>query len=137
MCIILDNVAISVLRRPLEGNNKWRVSYLSGLSFAENKRDFPCCSLTESDILPLINLASVQQHRLLHTWYAKTLHSHIPIRTFKSQRSLKMELEQNPTFVSRIKKWLGLSSNLHVVRDITIAQFRVDHFILIDFILSL
>ncbi|XP_012230765.1 ATP-dependent zinc metalloprotease YME1L [Linepithema humile] len=114
VCVILDDITISVFRRPLE-ENKWRVSYLSGLSFAENKRDFPCSSLTEPVILPVINLASSrQQHRLLHTWYAKTLHNHMPIRTFKSQRSLKMELEQNPTLVSRIKKWLGLSSNLNV-----------------------
>lgn len=113
--VILDNIAISVFRRPLEENNKWRVSYLSGLSFAENKRGFPCSSLTDSVILPVINLTSKQQHRLLHTWYAKMLHNYMPIRTFKSQRSLKMELEQNPTFMSRVKKWLGMSSNLHVV----------------------
>lgn len=125
VCVILDNITISVLGRPLEENNKWRVSYLSGLSFAENKRDFPCSSLTEPVILPVINLTSRQQHRLLHTWYAKTLHNHMPIRTFKSQRSLKMELEQNPTLTSRIKKWLGLSSNLNVVRHIYSNNFTI------------
>jgi len=112
---MLDNVAISVFRRPLEENNKWRVSYLSGLNFAENKRDFPCSSFTEPIILPVIYLASKQQHRLLHTWYGKKLHNYMPIRTFKSQRNIKIELEQNPPFMSRIKKWLGLSSNIQVV----------------------
>lgn len=114
MSIILDDIAFSVFRRPMEKNNKWRVSYLSGLSFAENKRDFPCSSLTEPIILPVINLTSEQQHRLLHTWYAKTLHNHMSIRMIQTQRSLKMELEQNPTLTSKIKKWLGLSSNLNV-----------------------
>ncbi|KAM0735848.1 ATP-dependent zinc metalloprotease YME1L [Formica fusca] len=112
--VMLDDLAISVFRRSLEENNKWKVSYLSGLSFADNKRGFPYSSMTEPIILPVIHLASKQHCRLLHTWYAKALQNHIPIRTFKSQRSIKLELEQNPTFMSRIKKWLGLSSNLHV-----------------------
>lgn len=116
--VMLDDLAISVFRRSLEENNKWKVSYLSGLSFADNKRGFPYSSMTEPIILPVIHLASKQHCRLLHTWYAKALQNHIPIRTFKSQRSIKLELEQNPTFMSRIKKWLGLSSNLHVVRYI-------------------
>ncbi|CAL1678113.1 unnamed protein product [Lasius platythorax] len=114
VCVILDDLAISVFRRSLEENNKWKVSYISGLSFADNKRGFLCSTLTEPIILPVIHLTSKQQCRLLHTWYAKALQNHMPIRTFKSQRSIKMELEENPTFMSRIKKWLGLSSNLHV-----------------------
>ncbi|XP_011873836.1 PREDICTED: ATP-dependent zinc metalloprotease YME1 homolog isoform X2 [Vollenhovia emeryi] len=114
VCLMLDNVAVSVLREPLEKNNKWKVSYLSGLSFAENKRDFPCSLFTEPIILPVIHLANRQQHRLLHTWYSKKLHSHMPIRTFKSQRNIKMELEQNPPFMNRIKKWLGLSPNVQM-----------------------
>ncbi|KAG5313567.1 YME1 metalloprotease, partial [Pseudoatta argentina] len=114
VCLILDSVAISVFRRPLEENNKWRVSYLSGLSFAENKRDFPCSMFTKPIILPVVHLATKQQHRLLHTWYGKKLHNHMPIRTFKSQRTVKMELEQNPPFMSRIKKWFGLSSNIRM-----------------------
>ncbi|KAL0126043.1 hypothetical protein PUN28_004855 [Cardiocondyla obscurior] len=113
VCLMLDNVAISLFRRPLE-ENKWKVSYLSGLSFAENKRDFPCSSFTEPIILPVIHLASEQQHRLLHTWYSKKLYNHMPIRTFKSQRNIKLELEQNPPLINRIKKWLGLSSNIQM-----------------------
>lgn len=120
MCLMLDNVAISVFRRSLEENNKWKVSYLSGLSFAENKRDFPCSSFTEPIILPIVHVVPKQQHRLLHTWYGKKLHNHMSIRTFKSQRNIKMELEQNPPFMNRIKKWLGLSSNMQVVRHIYI-----------------
>ncbi|KAL6439837.1 hypothetical protein ACFW04_004099 [Cataglyphis niger] len=111
--VMLDDLAVSIFRRSLEENNKWKVSYLSGLSFADNKRGFPY-SLTEPIALPVIHLASKQHYRLLQTWYDKALQNHIPVRTFKSQRSIKMELEQNPTFISRIKKWLGLSSNLHV-----------------------
>lgn len=114
VCLMLDNVAVSVFRRPLEKNNKWRVSYLSGLSFAENKRDFPCSAFTEPIILPVVHLASKQQQRLLHTWYGKKLHNHMPIRTFKSQRNLKMELNQHPPFMNRLKKWLGLSSNIQM-----------------------
>lgn len=115
MCIMLDNVALSLFRKPLKENNKWRVSYLSGLNFTENKRGFPYYSLKEPIILPVTYLAS-KQRRLLHTWYAKMPHSsNTQIRTFKSQRSIKMELEQNPTLMSKIKKWLGLSSNLHAV----------------------
>lgn len=113
--VMLDNIAINVLRRPLKENNKWRVSYISGLNFAENKQGFPCYSLTGPIILPVVHLASKQQCRLLHTWYTKTSHDYnMQIRTFKSQRSIKTELEQNPTLISRVKKWLGLSSNLHV-----------------------
>lgn len=113
---MLDNIAVNVLKRPLKENNKWRVSYLSGLNFAENKRDFPYYSLKDPIILPVIHVPLKQQRRLLRTWYAKTPHDYnMQIRTFKSQRSIKMELEQNPTLISRIKKWLGLSSNLHVV----------------------
>lgn len=115
VCVILDHIIVNVCRRSLEENNKWKVSYLSGLSFTENKRGFPCCSLTEPIILPVLHLTR-PQHRLLHTWYTKTSYNHnMQIRKFKSQRSIKMELEQNPTFMSRLKGWLGLSSNLHSV----------------------
>ncbi|XP_072755645.1 ATP-dependent zinc metalloprotease YME1L isoform X1 [Anoplolepis gracilipes] len=112
VCVMLDDLAIGIFRRSLE-ENKWKVSYVSGLSFADNKRGFPYSSITEPIILPVIHLTSKQHCRLLHTWYAKALQNHMPIRTFKSQRSIKLELDQNPTFMSRIKKWLGLSSNLH------------------------
>lgn len=119
MCVMLDNVALSLkktCRKPLEENNKWRMSYLSGLSFTENKQGFPYHSPKEPIILPVTHLAS-KQRRLLHMWYAKTPHSsNMQIRTFKSQRNIKMELERNPTLMSRIKKWLGLSSALHVVQ---------------------
>ncbi|EFN70595.1 Protein YME1-like protein [Camponotus floridanus] len=114
VCVMLDDLAMSIFKRSLEENNKWKVSYLSGLSFADNKRGFPYSSLTEPISLPVIHLASKQHHRLLYTWYTKALQNHMPIRTFKSQRSIKLELQQNPTFMNRIKKWLGLSSNLHV-----------------------
>ncbi|XP_025988099.1 ATP-dependent zinc metalloprotease YME1L [Solenopsis invicta] len=113
-CLMLDNIAVSVFRKSLQENNKWKVSYLSGLSFAENKQDFPCSSFTEPIILPVIYLTSKQQHRLLHTWYCKKLHNHTSIRTFKSQRNIKIELEQNPPLMSRLKKWLGLSSNVQM-----------------------
>lgn len=116
VCVMLDDLAMSIFRRSLKENNKWKVSYLSGLSFADNKRGFPYSSLTEPISLPVIHLASKQHRRLLYTWYTKALQNHMPIRTFKSQRSIKLELQQNPTFMNRIKKWLGLSSNLHVVR---------------------
>ncbi|XP_011136885.1 ATP-dependent zinc metalloprotease YME1 homolog [Harpegnathos saltator] len=109
MCIMLDNVALNLFRRPLEENNKWKMSYLSGLSFTANKQGFPNHSLQKPIILSVTHLAS-KQRRLLHTWYAKTPHNNTQIRTFKSQRSIKMELEQNPTFISRIKKWLGLTN---------------------------
>lgn len=122
MCVMLDDIAINILKRPLRENNKWRISYLSGLNFAENKRDYPYYSMREPITLPIFHLPSKRQRRLLRTWYAKTSHGHnMQIRTFKSQRSIKMEIEQNPTLVSRIKKWLGLSSNLHLVRHTCIS----------------
>ncbi|XP_026828195.1 ATP-dependent zinc metalloprotease YME1 homolog isoform X2 [Ooceraea biroi] len=116
VCMMLDDIAVSILGKPLNETNKWRVSYLSGLSFTENKQGFSCSPLMEPIILPAIHLASKQQRKLLHTWHVKALrnHSHVPIRTFKSQRSIKMELEQNRPFMSRLKKWLGLSSNVQV-----------------------
>lgn len=118
MCIMLDDTTFSLFRRPLEKNNKWKISYLSGLNFTENKQGFPYHSLKEPIILPVTYFAS-RQRRLLHTWYAKTPHnSDMQIREFKSQRNIKMELDRNPTIMSRIKKWLGLSSNLHVVQHI-------------------
>ncbi|XP_032671789.1 ATP-dependent zinc metalloprotease YME1L [Odontomachus brunneus] len=114
VCITLDNVALSSFRKPSKENNKWRMSYLSGLNFTENKRGFPHHSLKESIVLPVMHLTS-KQCRLLHTWYAKTPYNNVmQIRKFKSQRNIKMELDRNPTVMSRIKKWLGLSSNLHV-----------------------
>lgn len=113
--VILDNISSSVFRKPLEENSKWKVSYISGLTFNENKQGFPCSPLTEPVVLSVICLHSKQQHKLLHTWCAKTLHNHMPIRTFKSQRSIKIELEQNPSLMNRVKKWLGLSSNIHMV----------------------
>lgn len=128
MCTMLDNIAISVLKKPLDETNKWRVSYLSGLSFAENKRGFPSSLLTEPIILSA--MTSKQQHRLLHTWHGKVLRScNIPIRTFKSQRSIKMELEQNPTFTNRLKKWLGLSSTLQTVRivHLIVSRAMINH----------
>lgn len=123
VCVTLDNVALNSFRKPFEENNKWRMSYLSGLNFTENKRGFPYHSLKEPIILSVTHLTS-RQCRLLHTWYAKMPHSSdMQIRKFKSQRSIKMELDQNPTVMSRIKKWLGLSSNLHVVQHAFYSEF--------------
>ncbi|XP_033208293.1 ATP-dependent zinc metalloprotease YME1L isoform X2 [Belonocnema kinseyi] len=78
--------------------NKWNVSYISGASFAENKKGFPpqiADSMTIFSIKPV--------HGILRNPNIQNFQ----IRGFKSQRSIKSDLESNSTLGAKIMKWFG------------------------------
>lgn len=79
--------------------NKWNVSYISGASFTENKKGFPpqiADSMTIFSIKPV--------HGILRN--PNDVHN-LQIRGFKSQRSIKSDLESNSSLGSKIMKWFG------------------------------
>lgn len=95
-------------------NLKWNASYISGTNFTENKQNFPCSQLTESIILPAIYLSSKQQYKLLHNLCNRTLSNYnVQVRSFKTERDIKVIYKRNPSVFTRMKEWFdsfGLSS---------------------------
>ena len=106
VCLMLDQLSMKAFKKKLEENDKWNVSYVSGSNFTENKQRFPCAQLTEPIILPTIYSQSKQHHRTLCTLCIKNpFNYHIQIRNFKTKRSINVELERKPSFISRFKKF--------------------------------
>lgn len=104
VCLLLDEISMKVDKRKLE-ENKWKVSYVCGSSFTENKRGFPCAALTEPIILSTIHLSSKQHYRTLCTLCIKNpFNHHVQIRGFKTKRSLNEDLNSKQSFMSKFKQ---------------------------------
>ncbi|XP_031778497.1 ATP-dependent zinc metalloprotease YME1L isoform X2 [Nasonia vitripennis] len=93
-------------------NNKWKVSYVSGSSFAENKRGLSTSQLSDSNQLKTVYFFIKPQRRFLRKFCSLTIHpnSAAQVRYFKTDRSIKAELDRNPTLSTRIRKWIGLNT---------------------------
>lgn len=88
----------------LQKSNKWRVSYVSGNSFTQNKQGFPYLQSTSTT-----NSLIESQHRFLNSHCsASIIRNGTQIRHFKTDRSTEADLMRNPTMGGRFKKWLGL-----------------------------
>lgn len=106
--VVLDQLSMKIFQRNLEKCNKWKVSYVSGLNFTENKQKFPCAQLKEEIILPTMFLSSKQHCRTLCTFCIKNpFNYHVQIRSFRTKRNVNAELETKSSFINRFKKWVG------------------------------
>nr|CAH7744737.1 unnamed protein product [Callosobruchus chinensis] len=98
--------------------NDFKVSYVSNDSFFENKHGF-----SESDLKSNIPTLIVRNNKKFHipqSFYQRVVSGllidnkctvNIQLRGFKTDRSIKAEIQRNPTLVSRIKNAMGVSSN--------------------------
>ncbi|XP_078033964.1 ATP-dependent zinc metalloprotease YME1L [Augochlora pura] len=94
------------------GENRWKTSYVSGLSFTENKHKFPCTEFTEPLIVPIVYLFSQQNCRTSCTFCIRNPSNyHVQIRSFKTKRDENIELNTRPSYASKFRKWLLQSSN--------------------------
>ncbi|KOC65850.1 ATP-dependent zinc metalloprotease YME1 like protein, partial [Habropoda laboriosa] len=106
--VVLDQLSMKILKKQLEKSNKWKISYVSGLNFAENKEKFSCTQLTEQIILPTMYLPSKQHHRTLCTFCIKNpFNYHVQIRSFRTKRNIDAELEKKSSIINKFKKWVG------------------------------
>lgn len=101
---ILTEISRGTTPRFQSSHNKWRISYVSGDSFDENKRRGWNYRQTSQQSRLLNNLCAVSPFR------ADTV-----IRGFKTERNVKAELERNPTFSGRARRWMGLSPTVYQV----------------------
>ena len=89
-------------------SSKWKVSYISGQTFDDNKRGYPFTSLTESAIPPTkTNIFFKPRQRFRQNNLAG-----IQIRCFKTDRNIKAEFDRNPTLRTRVRRWFGLNENI-------------------------
>ncbi|KAJ8679405.1 hypothetical protein QAD02_015192 [Eretmocerus hayati] len=94
----------------LEDRNHWKVSYISGESFNENKQGFPPKLSSDTSKLHAFHLSFKPRHRSLHQTQCATLNlNQAQVRFFKTNRSVRAELDRNPTLSTRIRKWIGLN----------------------------
>ncbi|KAK4884534.1 hypothetical protein RN001_000805 [Aquatica leii] len=100
--------------------NKYKVSYISGDSFFENKHGLSEKAL-HKDHVPLVFINNNKSIRIHHHFYDKFLHSvlhnnkflfTVQVRGFKTERNIKAELNRNPTILSRLKSGVGLAESL-------------------------
>ncbi|KAK2579787.1 hypothetical protein KPH14_012180 [Odynerus spinipes] len=112
--LILDRISLKTSKKSFMKHSKWNSLYISELNFTENKQNFPCSQLTEPIVLPAIYLSSKQQYRLFHNLCNKTPFSYnLQVRSFKTQRDIKVVHKRNPSLLTRFKEWLestGLAS---------------------------
>lgn len=106
---ILTQISRGTTPRFQSSNNKWRISYVSGDSFAENKRT------------GLTYRQNSQQCRLLHNLCSLTpLRLSGITRGFKTERNVKAELERNPSFSGRVRRWMGLSPPVYQINKVQV-----------------
>ncbi|XP_043485680.1 ATP-dependent zinc metalloprotease YME1L [Polistes fuscatus] len=115
--LILDNIFLKTSKKSLRIDSKWNVSYTSGTNFTENKRKFPCSELTQSMILPAIYLSFKKQYKPFHNvWNIIPSNCNVQVRSFKTERDIKVTYKRNPSVFTRMKEWFdsfGLASDSH------------------------
>ncbi|XP_014215977.1 ATP-dependent zinc metalloprotease YME1 homolog isoform X2 [Copidosoma floridanum] len=105
---MLEKISKKENLRVSQKNDKWRVSYVSGASFTENKRGFPNTQLL-NDSMSTLYLYVKPQRRYYHKFHFLKSHpSMSQVRFFKTVRSVRAECDRNPTFSTRLKKWIGI-----------------------------
>ncbi|KAK0166000.1 hypothetical protein PV328_004463 [Microctonus aethiopoides] len=100
---------INRLSRPIDDNNAWKVSYISGANFTENKHGFPCSPLSTPIIVAALGVPANKFHRTNTYLYTSNLSRDILVRGFKTNRNVKAENDRNPTLSGRFRTWIGLS----------------------------
>ncbi|XP_015110977.1 ATP-dependent zinc metalloprotease YME1L1 isoform X2 [Diachasma alloeum] len=86
---------VNRVSRALEDpHDGWRISYVSGSSFSDNKRGLSC---TYDQLHRNVLLLAIPTSR------------DILVRGFKTDRNVKTEIERNPSLFRRLRTWIGLS----------------------------
>lgn len=94
------------------------VSYVSSDSFDENKREG---AYKNTEKVPTVLINKNRQFLFSNSFYQKLFHGlrhgnqfvfDIQVRNFKTDRSIKAELNRNPSVLSRIKNNLGVSNEI-------------------------
>lgn len=95
-------------------NDKWKVSYISSSSFTKNKNAFHSHhSLCSDKVYPTF-FCMRQNYRSMSKCFITVLQlNSVQSRHFKTDRNIKAELDRNPPFSTRFRKWFGL--NTHTV----------------------
>lgn len=97
--------------------NTFNVSYISNESFFENKHGFSKTELHKKSV-PTLVVKRNKQFKIPQNFYQKLSESlqhenkfafDIQVRGFKTDRSIKVEMERNPPLLSRIKNSLGIT----------------------------
>ncbi|XP_014300688.1 ATP-dependent zinc metalloprotease YME1L isoform X1 [Microplitis demolitor] len=97
----LNKIDRGISARSINDMN-WKVSYVSGFNFNDNKRGFifnssPCIYSGDKGGAQLLYYLSAIPGQTIST------------RGFKTNRNVTAEKERNPTLTSRFKAWIGLS----------------------------
>jgi hypothetical protein len=87
--------------------NKWKESYVSSISFTENKNGFPNSHLTDNINLSTVHHCTKPQYRFLHKFCSSIIDpSSQYVRYFKTYRSIKEDVVRNPPLSVRFRKWM-------------------------------
>lgn len=88
---------INRVSRPIDSHDGWKISYISGATFADNKRGLfnlpeKCFDVTKN-----------------HLYMSTLLAKDILARGFKTHRTIEAESARNPTLAGRFRSWIGFS----------------------------
>ncbi|XP_043262518.1 ATP-dependent zinc metalloprotease YME1L [Colletes gigas] len=101
--VLLNQFSTKIFKKNIEERDKWKVSYVSGSTFIENKQRFPCAQLTEPIILPVIYLSSQQHYRTLCTLCTKNpFNYHVQIRSFKTKHNIAVDMNKRPSLLKKV-----------------------------------
>ena len=102
---LLQEISVGTVARPLSKSDTWRVSYVSGSSFNDNKRASVCASLQEPIVLPVLRCTMTTNGRM------PVFNREISTRGFKTDRNIKAEIKRNPSIFGRLRQWAGFSKS--------------------------
>ncbi|XP_011494899.1 PREDICTED: ATP-dependent zinc metalloprotease YME1 homolog isoform X1 [Ceratosolen solmsi marchali] len=86
--------------------NKWKESYVSGISFNENKKN-SYAQLTDTINLSTVYLYTKPQYRFLHKFCSSVIYPNsLQVKYFKTYRSIKEDVIRNPPLSVRFRKWM-------------------------------
>lgn len=92
---------INHIPRSIDAHDSWKISYISGSTFDDNKRGL---------LLNSVNSSKKYFELSNNNFYATTLLANdIISRGFKTQRNVTAEIARNPSMAGRFRSWIGLS----------------------------
>ncbi|OAD55288.1 ATP-dependent zinc metalloprotease YME1 like protein, partial [Eufriesea mexicana] len=109
--LTLDKISMKIFEKNVQKNNKWKVSYASGLNFMENKQKYLYKQCAEEVILPSLYLSSKNHYRTLCTFCIKNpFNCHIQTRGFRTKYNVKPGSKKESSFTNKFKKFIGYFS---------------------------
>ncbi|XP_044003272.1 ATP-dependent zinc metalloprotease YME1L [Aphidius gifuensis] len=97
---VITSKQINHVPRSIDAHDGWKISYISGSTFDDNKRGLLNSLNGSKNYFGLSN----------NNFYATTLLANdIIARGFKTQRNVTAEIARNPSMAGRFRSWIGLS----------------------------